>query len=528
MTTAFEYFFSNLNRPKTYLILANILLVFFAILLSNLGVLPIKNLSDFLFFTLLFLLFSLYRPGWSFLFFVGTITLENINIAPGSLGIAVRPYQFFAGLTILAVLGRLVVGRLGFKLPRFSWYDIAPAVFAMSGFISVLGATDKNAGLKHSIVALSFVAIYFLARVFIQNIGDLKRIIPFFLSSGIVVIFYGIWQNIRFMKGLESFETMPGRPNATFAEPDWLGICLVLLLTVIYSLIYFFNNLQLTTYNLQQKRIYLSNCWLLVVGCLVLLILTVSRGAWLGVAAITIVFLLFALTKLSVKIREWQWRQFFQQFLFIAVAMIGSIGIVYIFNLTNFQIFNRIQSTGTGLQKITVSCEKDITLPEAIGNISALEQYNCRHINLEDIEKEKSAGNVIKEIYRTDPNVNIRGEIYRKSWQEIKKHPIFGIGWGNIGAVLGSDERRIALNSSNIFLEVWLGAGILGLLAIILIWVYILVRGIKYFSKDDLGEKTLGLFLFSGGLALITVNLFNAGIFLGILWLFFSISRINK
>ena len=53
-----------------------------------------------------------------------------------------------------------------------------------------------------------------------------------------------------------------------------------------------------------------------------------------------------------------------------------------------------------------------------------------------DIEKEKAAGNIIQEVYRPDPNVNIRSGIYKKSFEQIKGHPIFGIGWGSMGKIL--------------------------------------------------------------------------------------------
>src|SRR4030042_4801899 len=232
MKEIFNKFFVLASKPSFYLIAANVLLVFFLILLSNLGVLPIKNFGNFIFFTFLLLLLVLYRPGWSFLFFAGSIALENIDVSPAEIGINVRPYQLFATLTIVAVLVRLLVKRLNFELPKWRWIDGAVIIFAIAGLVSSFLAPDKLLSFKQSIVAASFAAIYFLARVFIQNSDDLKKIVPFFLSSSVIVIFYGIWQNIRFIYGADSFEAMPGRPNGTFAEPDWLGIYLVLLLAV--------------------------------------------------------------------------------------------------------------------------------------------------------------------------------------------------------------------------------------------------------------------------------------------------------
>jgi O-antigen ligase len=539
-----EQLLNKFNKSKSYLLIANILLVFFLILLSNLGVLPIKDTGDFLFFLILALLFSLYRPGWSFLLFIGTIALDNINLAPESLGISVRPYQFFAGITIIAILTRLAVRRLNFKLPKIIWIDWIVVIFATSGFISSLLAIDKSLAFKNSIIAASFVAVYFLARVFIQNLDDLKKIIPFFLISSVLIVIYGIWQNIRFTHGLEGFEAMPGRPNATFTEPDWLGIYLVLLIAVLYSLVYYFNkenedsSSQISNFKFQISNKILNYKYqilnfLFLTLSFSLLIITVSRSAWLGVAAVTVSFLIMTL------IKDRQWNKFFKRLGFIATAIIISIGLVYVFNLTSFQLFNRVQSTGTGLQKITVSCaltdceqmdcidQKELKPGSIINSINDLDKYNCRHINLEDMQKEKALGNEIVEVYRTDPNVNIRSQIYQKSWNQIKNHTIFGLGWGNIGEILGKDERGSSLNSSNIFFETWLGAGIVGLVALMAIWVYILTTSIKLFRKSSLGESSFGLFLFLGTVSLLIPNLFNAGIFMGILWLFFGINISN-
>jgi len=601
------------NGIGKWLILANILLVFFLILLSNTEVLPFKNWGDFGFFAAVTFIFALYRPGWAFLFFIGTIMLENINLAPKSLGINVRPYQFIGALTIIAVLIRLVSRRLNFSPPKMNWSDKAIIVFVAAGFVSVLGAVDKSLSLKYSVIILSFAALYFLVRLFIQNIDDIKKILPFFLSSSAIVILYGIWQNARFMSGLESFETMPGRPNATFAEADWLGMFLVLILAVVYSLIFYFyktgdnakarilnfefrisnknsiKKLFNSKFNQNSKfKIQNSFLYLLLAACYILLILTVSRSAWLGAIGVSIMYcvlcIIYFLKSKNVKLL-WIPCLAGRQAACAGMTFAVAFGIVAIFNLTNFELGNRLQSAGSGLQKITVSCEnnrqlttnnqqqfKNIALiPKVISDVAELEQFGCRHINLEDIEKEKAVGNAVVEIYRDDPNVNARSEIYRKSWEEIKKRPVMGIGWGNISEILGTDERGAGLNSSNIFLEVWLGSGILGLIAFVFVWGSIICRNFEFRisnfesnsndrisnekkeinnsklsnSKFNQNSKFLprrqagkiqnlnsvnawNLFLILSFFAILIPNLFNAGIMLGFLWAWLGIARMKQ
>lgn len=525
---------------KYLLLVSNIFLVFFLILLSNLGVLPVKNLGDFAFFSALALIIALYRPGWAFLFFVGTVVLENINLAPEDLGINLRPFQLIGGVVFLAVLMRFFLKRLNFSLIKLKWYDFSLIAFGALGFVSALASQyDKGLSLKLSVIISSFIILYFLTRIYIQCFDDFKRIIPFFLSSSAIVVFYAIWQNIRFKSGLSHFEAMPGRPNATFTEADWLGIFLVLLIAILYAMI-FYKNKNFTDDNLgleiplpqwvdallkSSKDIFL---YLFLTIAYIALIISVSRSAWIGAIMVTVVFIINYFTDL--KLKNWKWKETINLKLKILAAFLFAIIYVYAFNLTDFQLFNRIQSARSGLQKITVSCNQESSLPvlpEKIGDISDLEKYGCRHINLEDIEKEKVAGNFIAEIYREDPNVNIRKETYQKSWQEIRGNPILGIGWGNIGEVLGKDERGATLNSSNVFLEVWLGTGILGLLLFISVWAYIFLRGIKLFKEEDLQKKTYGLFLILGFFALLVPNIFNAGIFLGILWIFLGTGFIN-
>jgi hypothetical protein len=541
-----QQFVNNLNKTKWYLISANFLLVFFLILLNNFKIIPLRT-GDFIFFAILTLAFALYRPGWAFLIFLGTIALENINLAPENLGITIRPYQLLDSLIILAVAIRFFSKKLYFNLPKLEWFDYLLLATVASGFLSILNAPDKIASFKLAIIFATFFALYYLVRIYIQNSEDLKKVIPFIMSSGIIVIIYGIWQNWRFMHDLANFETMPGRPNSVFAEPDWLGMYLVLFVSVIYILIYSISNFKFQISNQflnpnsqiinypptgKASKLLIAKALLYILLTLsyVLLILTVSRSAWLGAFFATFIFLWAMFTDFKFKFGDWQWKKTVKIKLGILCSLIISLTVVYVFHLTNFQLFNRIQSTGTGLQKITISCKLGYSeiIPGEI-NISELEKYGCRHINLEEIEIEKLKGNIITEVYRKDPNISIRSEIYQKSWEQIKNHPILGIGWGSISSILGNDERGTGLNSSNIFIEVWLGSGIIGFLAFATFWLYIILNSIKnfYFSSEAL-QKSIHLFIIISWVGFTICNLFNAGILLGFLWVYMGISLIKE
>ena len=329
---------------------------------------------------------------------------------------------------------------------------------------------------------------------------------------------------------------MTGRPNATFTEADWLGIFLVFFLAAILTIIFYIRNSK------KIKNLFLAINYLLLWLAFITLILTVSRSAWLGAIFVLLGYLKVVLYYgntayiinndnvgfwkgiANMMKQRWCWREFFGAAVMLIATLVLSIGAVYVFHLTTFQLGNRAVSTG-GLQKITIACPVNAKcmLSQKIDSLADLDNCNCRHINLEDIEKEKATGNYISEVYRPDPNVNIRAEIYRDSLQQIKYHPILGIGWGSISKILGTDERGAGLNASNIFLETWLGAGILGFMSLLCLILYILFVMTKRFVHASGNDAGL-IFLALGIFAVVIPNFFNSGVFLGFVWTFFGIS----
>jgi hypothetical protein len=539
MLSQLQQFVNSINKPKYYLLLANVLLVFFLILLGNLKVIPL-DASDFVFFALLVFMLAIYRPSWAFLIFVGLVPLENINLAPTELGMAVRPYQFLGALLIVALLLRFFTKRLNFKLIKLKLPDYLVIVMTLAGFLSVAAAPDKFVSLKLAVIFATFAALYFLVRNFIQNTDDLKKIIPFFLSSSVVVIFYGIWQNWAYLHNLNNFEVMPGRPNGTFTEADWLGMFLVIVISMFFVLIrdrdaissagdsiYLGGtdaqilNFRLEIFNEFSMTKFLN--YILLVISFILLILTVSRSAWLA-ALFTMLMLLFIIWT-DLRFNVWRWKESIYSGLKILASLVVAVGLIYIFNLTDFQLGNRIQSTGTGLQQITIACAQKINLPEKIATDSELTPYACRQINLQDIAANQNEGKYVTSIYRNDPNVATRNEIYQKSLAQIKNNPALGIGWGSISQILGTDARGVPLNSSNIFLETWLGAGLVGFLALVILLGYILFTAVKnyFYASDDL-QKTTNLFVIISWFGLVITNLFNAGIFLGFFWVWLAVT----
>lgn len=514
-------------KIKHYLLLANILLVLFLIVFSHLEIMNLSLVGFGLVF-LLTLAFAFYRPGWAFVLLIGSLPLEIINLAPEILAFNLRPYQILAISIGISLLIRFFLKKINFSLPKLRWFDFSLIALIVLSFLSALFSSNQITALKLSLIFSSFVFIYFIARIYLQNLGDLKRILPFFLSSSFLVVCYGILQNWLFSRGLNHQEIMPDRPNGTFQEPDWLGIFIVLIISILISLIYFLFKKVSST----EEKIKLSqfiSLYVFLTLSFALLILTVSRSAWLAII-LSLLFSLFAiLTNLNLNHKKWDLKIFTNLAVVLISSVLISLGLVKIFNLTDFELDNRLQSSSSGEQIITVSCQENSVLPERIETLEELDNFNCRHINLEEIEAEKTLGNFVKEIKRPDPNFNIRAEIYKASWEEIKSHWFLGIGWGNIGSILGTDERGATLNASNMFLEIYLGTGILGFLIFAVLWTYIFLRNIrKFFFAQDPSHKTLAIFILAALVGLTISNLFNSGIMLGFLWVFLAVSLDKK
>jgi hypothetical protein len=533
MLDGFRPFFESLSSRRTALLVAGALLAVVLVALQNVGAFPL-DAADFAFFAVLAFLVALYRPGWMFLVFVSLLPLETVDVAPAELGLSLRPYQLAGGAALAALALRAFSGKLSFRLSKPSWRDWLVVFLVAGGFLAAAGSPDKSQAFKQAVVVLSFGAIYWLSRQFLRGVADLRAALPFFLSSGALVSLYAAWQNGRFVRGLQAFESMPGRANAAFAEPDWLGMYLVATVGLLYGLLFYLDRERdvgaassggvagpKTDGSRIVGRLFLH---VLLVLSYVALILTVARSAWLGTALATALFIKASVTHGSWKPAEWRWRNGLRQGVGIAACGLVAAGVVSALHLTTFQLDNRIQSTASGLQRITVACDDgDAGLPERIGDVSELGRYGCRHIDLEAVGRERASGKAVFETYRNDPNVDIRKRIYAAVFGIVAEHPVLGIGWGGVSRYLGTDDRGTGLNASNAFLEAWLGSGLAGAAAFSILWFSLLVGAVRNFLRPKNDEvRALALSIVLSGAGMTVFNLFNSGILLGFVWVWMA------
>lgn len=511
--------------PIRALLFGNVLAALSLIVLSNIQVLPLR-FWDFIFFSVLFFLIALYRSGFVFALLIGMLPLETVDLAPVEWGIHIRPYQFLAILLFGAILVRFAMQRIKWPFFSVTFFDIVLWVFLLIPCLMLpfLPSEFASIALKQGIILGSFGLLYFLGRVFLKKESDIRIALLFFLSSIFVILCYSFWQGIRFKVGLPSFEVMSGRPNGTLPEADFLGGLLALIISgmIPFGLSFFFRG----AVSMAKKIVFA----LFLFSLSLILILSVARSGWLGltigmmVGTILSLFhhgVLKALRNLDM---GFFWKIVFGK-LFVGVPILVAFFVVIVFHLTAFDVFDRGKSVSSGLQKITVSCDRsDVVLPEILSPLDELTRSGCRHILLEEREKEVASGHIVREVYRLDPNISTRKHIYAESWKLIREYPITGIGFGNVSHFLGTDGNGRGLNASNVFLEVWIGTGLLGFIVFLVFWFSFPIAFLwRILRASDERSTVMEISLLSAWVATTVFNLFNSGLLLGSLWVFFAV-----
>jgi hypothetical protein len=545
--------FLNYSMIKEYFWVAvmGILLNATLILMDVAGFLPL-NLTTFgLVFLAIFLL-ALYRPIWVFWLFVISLPLESVIISSAQLPVSFRMFQVIGVMLFSATLVLILFKVKNKKLPqpprlalpacrqaglRRSWAfkkgeiklifrDVLIVVLIILSFISLSKALNFSLTLRLNLVLLSFGMIYFLARYYLQEKQKKLEALWFFVTTSLPILLFGIYQAVAYKMNWLDFQVFAERANGTFTEPDWFGIYLVFLAALIYWVkLYLFrtkNDTMIGVFEIRKVGQWVLNFHLLLV--VLVLLLTVARSAWVGFVALTAVyFFCLFYQKIIFNLERFLGISFWKEFLTIAWVGLLAILMVVGFQLSNFDLMDRAGSSVSGLQEITISCEVGSTIPEKISGVEELEKYNCQHIRLQEIQDEIQSGNQVKTVFRPDPNVEIRKNIYQITWQEIRKNFWLGQGLGSSSEVLGTDNYGHGFNASNIFLEVWFSLGLFGLLVFGWLFLNPIIKGFGDISNKCKAEFGLNSLLILTGIALLVPNLFNAGIFLSILWVWLAV-----
>lgn len=339
---------------------------------------------------------------WFILFFLPFERIPSLDIG----GVTLRLNFFFGAVTMLSLLGAWAFGRLKGRPNPIAWPLIA---YLIAATLSFGVALELQRSLQVFLFTVFTMGFTLLVINLLRTPADLRKAIGILLASAAVVGVFGIYQFLGDAVGLPLSLTgldqgyslaVLGFPRiqAFSVEPLYLGNYLLLPLALIVSLLM-----------LRTKEWPRLPLWLLFALLSLVLVLTVSRGAYLG-AGVTVLVLILTLPR----------QIFTPPHLAAGMVLLALVGI------------------GTG-----------IFLSQ--GREDALEQFQ-EHVTIGDLEEGESTQGRLSAF-----------DIAVQAWED---HPVTGIGLGNFGAYVKGypDPRDLEGYDivNNEYLEVLAETGILG------------------------------------------------------------------
>lgn len=167
-----------------------------------------------------------------------------------------------------------------FALNRYVY--MYAAVYILASFVSV----TRNQSLKIGMLTSAFVLFYIAVVNSVETKKQLNTLVFFMVAGGVLVAFYGFYQFMFPSKfggvwvDTDMFSDIAFRVYSTFGNPNVLGEYFLLIIPI--GVAYFFNS----------KSIFMKLIYFLSVCAMMLcLVLTYSRGCYLGIMAAAAVFL---------------------------------------------------------------------------------------------------------------------------------------------------------------------------------------------------------------------------------------------
>ena len=227
--------------------------------------------------------FENYKAGFPFLVVLGLFFVTGFF-----------PTMIVAGLCVLIFLLMFFENSFKDKLMsiKFSVLDMLMFIY----LFVLLHARNVSIDVQRNeifIIYFAFVGVYFIFRFYLHNLSRVKMVVSAFACSGIVVCGVGM---LQFVTGSYKtttwtdtalFEDIQGRLVATFENPNVFGEYLLILIPLLFAMF-------ILTDKILWKIVYGG----VTLASLVCMILTYSRGCWLGLILGIFVFILMAYPKL--------------------------------------------------------------------------------------------------------------------------------------------------------------------------------------------------------------------------------------
>lgn len=235
------------------------------------------------------------------LLFIGGILFVSLVLYKVEFGVfatvflaPIVPTMAVVGLSFVCLFS-LVIKALTTKKFTFRTEGIGLMVIMMI-LVYLLATVTSFAPFKSAqiwAVYFAFMAFYFVIINTIRTKKQMFNLLKVFALSGLLVCLYGIaqylfgWNIAQAWMDEEMFEDIKMRIYSTLENPNVLGEYILLVLPVCIALMW------------TSKKIFPRIVFALFAGVLgIALILTFSRGCWLGIMAAAAVFVTFAAGKL--------------------------------------------------------------------------------------------------------------------------------------------------------------------------------------------------------------------------------------
>jgi len=336
---------------------------------------------------------------------------------------------------------------------------IISTVLSLHPIISLLGSYERQQGL-HNIIAYLLVFIFIV--VYFHSRQQLRRLIVVLNISAAVICLYGLMQAFGF-DFLRWSESSALRIFSTFGQPNFFGHYLVFIIPfTIYSLIFI------------SRRLLIRSLFLvLLISEIICLRFTYSRGAWVAIAAAFFVSFIYCL---------WHFKK-----RLLALTLVGVTVFLIIF----------------------------LSLPNVRSNIVSRLDYQNNTSFLTRV------ASVLD--FSAASSSNTRLKYWQASWQIFKEAPVyrklFGFGPDVQSSVFARKYQpdwaySEQINSfpdraHNNFFDVLLQFGLIGLLSLLSLIFFCVVKLYKILRKDQGESYWLALAIITSLLAYTVNNFFS-------------------
>ncbi|HHW62089.1 MAG TPA: hypothetical protein GX404_09320 [Syntrophomonadaceae bacterium] len=360
---------------------------------------------------------------------------------------------------------------------RFLHTPLDWVIFAYAGtyLLALIGAVHPGDAMYGFLRVLNYFMVYWLLTQVVKNYRDYENILRVLLAAGVGVAAIGILAAVGLSQYPSAFD---GRvilstlqyPNTTAA---YLAVLTIVGLT-----------LWVKEQNLTRQIIYAIANFLMIL----VVLCSLSKGAWL-IFVVGLIILLIGLPGI------YRWKSFYGMgFMFVSAALVyskffpaiqGNEGRAsdLLLILLGLLIVLIGQLLWQGLEALF----RRKGLPLLVGSLVLLCVIGIGGLfwapgsDAEPLLNESVKNELTRFTDFTDTSWVSRADFNRWGWAIVKDHPIIGTGAGGWNALYHQyqDYQAWTTEVHNHFMQVWVEAGTLGLLAFLAIWISFIMIAIR-------------------------------------------------